>query len=99
MTQTPNDLERRARAGEGRCIWARTIAIAASTPPDCRQVVRGMLPASLLETGLIARAEDRADPVLQMVGTAADLRQADQILDAMRTVSSAARPGLFVDQP
>jgi adenosylmethionine-8-amino-7-oxononanoate aminotransferase len=50
-----------------------------------------MLPASLVEAGLIARADDRGDSVLQIAPPlVCDAAALDEIVDAMATVLSAA---------
>jgi adenosylmethionine-8-amino-7-oxononanoate aminotransferase len=55
------------------------------------QLIRGMLPASLVEAGLIARADDRGDSVLQIAPPlVCDAAALDEIVDAMATVLSAA---------
>jgi adenosylmethionine-8-amino-7-oxononanoate aminotransferase len=58
---------------------------------ECERLVRGLLPAELVAAGLIARADDRGDPVLQIAPPLiCDTEALDAIVDAMGTVLSAA---------
>jgi len=53
--------------------------------------VREIIPPLLLEAGLIARADDRGDPVLQIgPPLVSDERVLDEVVDAMRWTLQAA---------
>jgi adenosylmethionine-8-amino-7-oxononanoate aminotransferase len=55
------------------------------TPDECERLLRGFIPGRLLEAGLIARADDRGDAVLQIAPPLiADEEVLDEIVDAMR---------------
>lgn len=55
------------------------------------RLVREILPAKLLEHGLIARADDRGDPVLQIAPPLiADRQVLDEIVTRMRDMLTAA---------
>jgi adenosylmethionine-8-amino-7-oxononanoate aminotransferase len=61
------------------------------TPEEATRLVRHILPPLLLEAGLIARADDRADPVLQIAPPlVCDEAVLDEVVAAMRTVLLAA---------
>jgi len=57
------------------------------------RLIRGFLPRRLLEAGLIARADDREDSVIQIAPPLiCDRRQLDEILDALaETLSDAGK--------
>src|SRR5690606_6903722 len=60
-------------------------------PQDVTRLVREIVPPLLLEHGLIARADDRGDPVLQIAPPLnADERVLDEVVIAMRDTLSAA---------
>ncbi|HEY3725750.1 MAG TPA: aspartate aminotransferase family protein [Solirubrobacteraceae bacterium] len=55
------------------------------------RLIRGLLPRELVQAGLIARADDRGEPVLQIAPPLiCDAAQLDEIVDAMATVLAAA---------
>jgi adenosylmethionine-8-amino-7-oxononanoate aminotransferase len=55
------------------------------------RLVRGLLPRELVEAGLIARADDRGEPVLQIAPPLiCDAAQLDEIVDAMAAVLTVA---------
>jgi adenosylmethionine-8-amino-7-oxononanoate aminotransferase len=59
--------------------------------PERERLVRQFLPARLLQAGLIARADDRGDPVLQIAPPLISTRsELDQIVDAMADVLADA---------
>jgi adenosylmethionine-8-amino-7-oxononanoate aminotransferase len=62
------------------------------------RLLRGFLPGRLLEAGLIARADDRGEPVIQIAPPLiCDAAQLDEVVDALAEVLSAAcdHMGLF----
>jgi adenosylmethionine-8-amino-7-oxononanoate aminotransferase len=60
-------------------------------PDDVAKLVREIVPRLLLEHGLIARADDRGDPVLQIAPPlVSDERVLDEVVEAMRDVLAAA---------
>ncbi|MGH2857733.1 MAG: aspartate aminotransferase family protein [Solirubrobacteraceae bacterium] len=62
------------------------------------RVLRGYMPGALREAGLIARADDRGDAVLQIAPPlTADDRVLEEIVDAMRTVLDGAGRLLGLD--
>jgi len=66
-------------------------------PAEVQRLVRGELPRRLREAGLIARGDDRGDPVLQIAPPLiADEAVLDEIVDAMRTVLAGAGEALGV---
>jgi len=60
-------------------------------PSEASRLVREVIPPLLLEAGLIARADDRGDPVLQIAPPlVSDERVLDEVVDAMRwTIQTA----------
>jgi len=58
---------------------------------EASRLVREIIPPLLLEAGLIARADDRGDPVLQIAPPlVSDERVLDEVVDAMRWTLQAA---------
>ncbi len=67
-------------------------------PDERERLLRGFMPARLLEARLIARADDRGDAVLQIAPPLiSDDAVLDEIVDAMRTVLADA--GRFMGLP
>jgi adenosylmethionine-8-amino-7-oxononanoate aminotransferase len=63
------------------------------------RLIRGFMPARLLEAGLIARADDRGDAVLQIAPPLiSDDAVLDEIVEAMRAVLSDAGRFMGVDR-
>jgi adenosylmethionine-8-amino-7-oxononanoate aminotransferase len=62
------------------------------------RLLRGFMPGRLLEAGLIARADDRGDSVVQIAPPLnCDRSQLDEVVDALREVLAAA--GEFMEVP
>lgn len=58
---------------------------------ECERLIRGFLPGRLLEAGLIARADDRGDPVLQVAPPLiADRAFLDEMVDRLADVLADA---------
>jgi adenosylmethionine-8-amino-7-oxononanoate aminotransferase len=56
------------------------------------ELLRGFLPGKLLEAGLIARADDRGEPVIQIAPPLiCDASQLDEVVDALRETLVAAQ--------
>ncbi len=56
------------------------------------ELLRGFLPGKLLEAGLIARADDRREPVIQIAPPLiCDASQLDEVVDALRETLVAAQ--------
>jgi adenosylmethionine-8-amino-7-oxononanoate aminotransferase len=69
-------------------------------PEEVRRLVREIVPRLLLEHGLIARADDRGDPVLQIAPPlVADEGVLDEVVEAMRDVLAAAGEEIGVAAP
>jgi adenosylmethionine-8-amino-7-oxononanoate aminotransferase len=67
---------------------------------DVTRLVREIVPRLLLEHGLIARADDRGDPVLQIAPPLiSDERVLDEVVEAMRDVLAAAGEEIGVGAP
>src|SRR5207248_1031734 len=63
------------------------------------RLIRGFMPARLLEAGLIARADDRGDAVLQIAAPRISTDAVpDEIVEAMRTVLRDASRFMGVDR-
>jgi adenosylmethionine-8-amino-7-oxononanoate aminotransferase len=76
-------------------FWAvEMVRDAAGTPfddADKKRLVRGFMPGRLLQAGLIARADDRQDAVVQLSPPlVADAATLDEIVDALAEVLEAA---------
>jgi adenosylmethionine-8-amino-7-oxononanoate aminotransferase len=69
-------------------------------PEDVRWLVREIVPRLLLEHGLIARADDRGDPVLMIAPPLiSDERVLDEVVESMRDVLAAAGEEIGVSAP
>jgi adenosylmethionine-8-amino-7-oxononanoate aminotransferase len=69
-------------------------------PEEVRRLVREIVPRLLLEHGLIARADDRGDPVLMIAPPLiADEGVLDEVVEAMRDVLAAAGEEIGVAAP
>jgi adenosylmethionine-8-amino-7-oxononanoate aminotransferase len=68
---------------------------------DAREdLLRGFLPGRLLEAGLIARADDRGEPVIQIAPPLiCDAAQLDEVVDALAEVLSAACDHIGLSRP
>ncbi|HEY6780264.1 MAG TPA: aspartate aminotransferase family protein [Thermoleophilaceae bacterium] len=76
-------------------FWALELVQDADGTPfaavDKQRLVKGFMPGRLLEAGLIARADDRQDAVLQLAPPlVADVAVLDEIVDATAAVLEAA---------
>ncbi len=69
-------------------------------PEDVTRLVKEIVPRLLLEHGLIARADDRGDPVLQIAPPLiADEALLDEVVEAMRDTLAAAGEEIEVAEP
>jgi adenosylmethionine-8-amino-7-oxononanoate aminotransferase len=69
-------------------------------PEEVRRLVREIVPRLLLEHGLIARADDRGDPVLMIAPPLiADEGVLDEVVESMRDVLAAAGEEIGVAAP
>jgi adenosylmethionine-8-amino-7-oxononanoate aminotransferase len=69
-------------------------------PAVVSRLVRELLPQAVLDAGLIARADDRGDPVLQIAPPLiSDERVLDEVVDAMASALEAASRQLAVEEP
>ncbi len=85
-------------------FWAvEMVKDAANTPLDAEErerLLRGFLPGRLLEAGLIARADDRGDAVLQIAPPLiSDAALLDDVVDAMADVLADAGTFLGLEAP
>jgi adenosylmethionine-8-amino-7-oxononanoate aminotransferase len=75
-------------------FWAIELHKAPGVPLDAEereQLIRGVLPRALLDAGLIARADDRGDPVLQIAPPLiCDDAMLDEIVDRLADVLADA---------
>jgi adenosylmethionine-8-amino-7-oxononanoate aminotransferase len=69
-------------------------------PEDVGRLVREIVPRLLIEHGLIARADDRGDPVLMIAPPLiSDERVLDEVVESMRDVLAAAGEEIGVSAP
>jgi adenosylmethionine-8-amino-7-oxononanoate aminotransferase len=89
--------------GDGFFFAAEMVKDADNTrfePDEVTRLVREVLPPLVLEAGLIARADDRGDPVLQIAPPLiSDERVLDEVVEAMREALAGAGEAMGVAAP